>query len=521
MSIESSLSFHNDTTWSLEHDKRVSEKLPKNVNPEDCKYNVYWSGNMTLEEFYDKYFEDAFQEYEKKKSKKDRFEGTYLEKISKISAEKEKVVRDLKNRHAPYKELRKANKYTKPAYQVVITIGNCDENPEFKHGGEKEDIAKEILTKYMNSFEKRNSGLKLVCGAVHCDEGDRFDADGNIEKVGGNIHLHITYVPVAKSERGQRIVNSLTKALSSMGIENDKTKDPVTGNFLTAQIKWQNREREYLSELCKEYDINIVAKGKGNEKHLAVDDYQRKKEIDYVNETKRQNQERSKQLDIREGTINAILEDNPSLSEIEGIINENIEVVQRNDELEKRENTNQDFIKSVREDYFSESSALWDERKKEKEKLKQLIKKARDTKRFDEIEYKKLMKSIYYTNERFITKLFKLIYALLFRFKLKKEEQELQELVERNKAMKEKSKEIVEAGRNLTDALKTKDTNKVLEALENWDYAIGKVEDSIYHKLDLDFERERIKREEYEDRMSRRETYSDSSRNSVDFDDLR
>jgi hypothetical protein len=70
MSIQSSLSFHNDKTWSLEHDERKGKKMPANVNPEDSCHNIYWKGNMTIVEFYDKYFEEAFQEQELKRKPK-------------------------------------------------------------------------------------------------------------------------------------------------------------------------------------------------------------------------------------------------------------------------------------------------------------------------------------------------------------------------------------------------------------------------------------------------------------------
>ena len=158
---------------------------------------------------------------------------------------------------------------------------------------------------------------------------------------------------------------------------------------------------------------------------------------------KRQLKEQSDALDIREQTIQAILEVNPTIEEIEGVINENVEVVQRNDELERRENTNQDFIQSLRENYFLESAAIWNARKKEKEKLKKMIKELTDTKRFDEKKYKALMNSIFYSNECILLKLFKFIYSIFFRYRLRTEEQQLQQLVELNKLMKEKSKKLL------------------------------------------------------------------------------
>ena len=44
-----------------------------------------------------------------------------------------------------------------------------------------------------------------------------------------------------------------------MGIYSDKTKDPITGKYQTAQIKWQYRERDFLTKLCKEYQKKATA----------------------------------------------------------------------------------------------------------------------------------------------------------------------------------------------------------------------------------------------------------------------
>lgn len=519
--INASLSFHNDTSWSLEHDLRKRKRLPTNVNPEDCQYNIYWSGNMTLKQFYNKYFENSYKEFQSHLRVDKRDDSpTYFEKLSRIANEKEKIIRDLKNSHAPYNEIRKHSRYVKPAYQVVVTLGNCKENPEFKHGGEKEDVAKEILSEYMNSFEKRNPGLKMVCAAIHCDEGDRFDADGNLEKIGGNIHLHLTYVPVAECSRGQRIQNSLSAALHSMGIYRDETKDPITGMKKTEQIKWQDRERDYISSVCKDYDINIVAKG-NNEKHLSVDDYQRREEIKYINEEKKRNDERSKKLDNREKVINSILEKNPTNSEIEGIISENIEVVQRNVELERREKMQQDFIKESREKYFKESKPIWDEYHSYKDKLKNLTRNLSQKKKVDEKRLKKLLYDIGDRSEGLIVRLVKFVFSLFFRYKLRKEEEELVRLTELNKEIKEKAKVVIDASKDLNKTFyaSEKKLEDVLEALEKWEFAAHRLEDSIISKVNIDLQNEKYQREAYEKRMANRERIDNSD--NIGFDELR
>ena len=65
-------------------------------------------------------------------------------------------------------------------------------------------------------------------------------------------HLHIDYIPVAHAyKNGMEIRNSLTKALQQMGFAKavSKTKNET--------VAWQERERSYLTELCKEHGIEI------------------------------------------------------------------------------------------------------------------------------------------------------------------------------------------------------------------------------------------------------------------------
>lgn len=66
MAIDATLSFHKDNTWSIEHDLRKAKKLPSNVKPDKICDNIYWEGNMSIKEFYDKYFENSFAEWNKK-----------------------------------------------------------------------------------------------------------------------------------------------------------------------------------------------------------------------------------------------------------------------------------------------------------------------------------------------------------------------------------------------------------------------------------------------------------------------
>lgn len=69
-------------------------------------------------------------------------------------------------------------------------------------------------------------------------------------------HLHLDYIPVAHGYKtGRSTRNSLTKGLQEMGIASAVSKSD------TETMHWQEREMAYLSELCKEHEIEIEVLG--------------------------------------------------------------------------------------------------------------------------------------------------------------------------------------------------------------------------------------------------------------------
>ena len=69
-------------------------------------------------------------------------------------------------------------------------------------------------------------------------------------------HLHLDYIPVAHGYKtGLSTRNSLTKGLQEMGIASAVSKSD------TETMHWQERERAYISELCKEHEIEIEVLG--------------------------------------------------------------------------------------------------------------------------------------------------------------------------------------------------------------------------------------------------------------------
>ena len=69
-------------------------------------------------------------------------------------------------------------------------------------------------------------------------------------------HLHLDYIPVAHGYKtGLSTRNSLTKGLQEMGIE------PAKGKNDNETMHWQQREREFITGLCRERGLDIEVLG--------------------------------------------------------------------------------------------------------------------------------------------------------------------------------------------------------------------------------------------------------------------
>lgn len=117
------------------------------------------------------------------------------------------------------------------------------------------------LQRFAEKWDARNPNLRLIGAYIHCDE------------TNGTVHLHIDYIPVAECTRGMKLQNSLDRALQQQGFKSENIHQ-------TAQIAWQDREREALCAICRDFNIDAqhnqgISKGR---KHLSTKEYIRAKE---------------------------------------------------------------------------------------------------------------------------------------------------------------------------------------------------------------------------------------------------
>ncbi|MCR5201371.1 MAG: plasmid recombination protein [Saccharofermentans sp.] len=203
---------------SINHNNR--DFIASNVDANRSAMNVTYI-KKPIEQAYEEIFGDAVREYNAKQKRNDRKIDNYLSKI-KTSKNNEKIF-----------------------YENVVQIGKRDDTGILDEDGNITDealLAKEILDEYARTFQERNPNLILFNSVLHMDE--------------ATPHLHMDYIPVAHGYKtGLSTRNSLAKGLQEMGIE------PAKGKNDNETMHWQQRERDYLTDLCRKRGLEIGVLG--------------------------------------------------------------------------------------------------------------------------------------------------------------------------------------------------------------------------------------------------------------------
>lgn len=233
------ISFHCGSNWSRGHNIRDE----RYTNKQEHIDKVLTQQNVTVRDVpvrqaYAEIFGQAVEEYNAKQQRSDRRITDYYDKI-------------------------KQNKRKHPVYECIVQIGDRSDT------GNAAEQEKQALIRFAEEWDKNNPNLKLVGAYIHADEPN------------GTVHMHIDFIPVAKCNRGMALQNSFAKALEQQGFKGVKASE-------TAQMKWQQAQREILEQLCADHQIEAKANQGLTHIHLSSEEYQRAKE--------RQKQEISQQL---------------------------------------------------------------------------------------------------------------------------------------------------------------------------------------------------------------------------------
>lgn len=290
MAHDFNLSFHEGDSFSIEHDNR--DFISPNVDAEKCGRNIHYQGNVDLEKFYDQTFQKSYEEYIKKqidaghKKRVENLPKTYYEFIRQQQLEQEKIKQQMRLEKKHFKEIHKEDKYQRVAKQIIVQVGNID---DFEHltpeqAEQLHNQMKDILKEYMETFQTENPNFKIVNAVIHVDE------------MSMSPHLHLTYVPVAEMSRGQRVQNSLNSSLKAMGFTTDKQKDE-NGVWLTAQMKWQTKERTRMIAIAKKHGLNIGYTKGNRTQSRSIDEYRKARQEERIAESSKKVEQLEQQAD--------------------------------------------------------------------------------------------------------------------------------------------------------------------------------------------------------------------------------
>ena len=227
---------------SLSHNRR--DFIAENVDSSRTPLNIEYC-NEDIRAVYHELFDDALAHYNEKQTRRDRVIDDYYEKI-------------------------RTGKQEKLFEELIIQIGNKDDMNATSENGQ---LARQMLDKYMQSFQQRNPTLRVFSAHLHMDE--------------ATPHLHIDFIPFTTgSKRGLETRVSLKKALEALGFTGG-TKSHTELN------QWIESEKQALASIMARHDIEWEQKGT-HEEHLSVLDYKK--------------QERSKEVAALENQIDTLQE---------------------------------------------------------------------------------------------------------------------------------------------------------------------------------------------------------------------
>ena len=275
----------------------------------------------TLEECYEQIFGEAVKKYNAKQKRKDRRIENYLETI----------LND--KRQGKHKNI-KANGRRKPAYEMIIQLGNRDNRPD-------DEKASRVLKDFCNFLIKKYPNIVPIGIYLHNDE---FSIDEEThQKIFSPVHIHFDFVYVAhlgKSlKTGMELQCSMSGALAEMGFVTAKGKG-------TGQQQLEESARHTLQDFAEERGIKIDRTPGEKHSHKEKPVYQQMKE----------NEKKEKSLSKKEQQLEKDRTD----------LNKNIEFFnQKSEQLEKdiQANTDKSLDLFIKENQLSKKEKEIDEQK--------------------------------------------------------------------------------------------------------------------------------------------------------------
>ncbi len=296
---------------NLRDPKIVSSE--KHIDPNRPHENILDCG--TLEQCYEQIFREAVNKYNAKQKRKDRRIQNYLDTI----------LND--KRQGKHKNM-KADGSRKPAYEMIIQIGNRDNRPE-------DEVATTVLKKFCGFLAEKYKNIIPIGIYLHNDE---FSIDEETkERIYSPVHIHFDFVYVAhlgKSlKTGMELQSSMSGALAEMGFITTKGKG-------TAQTQFEEACRHDLQDFAEEQGMKIDRSPGEKHSHQQKPVYQQMKENEKKEQRlKEQEQQIMKNRESLNKNINIYNEAVKNLSsEIEKHKDKSVELMDKETSLIQKTN---------------------------------------------------------------------------------------------------------------------------------------------------------------------------------------
>ncbi len=281
-------SAHNGSRFSQRHN--CNKEFRNNEPHIDKNREIIVLEYESIRDFYQRFFQEYVDDYNAKQKRKDRIIEDYYQSVL-------------------------TNKKLKPAYELIVQVGNIDSRPN-------EETCISIMKEFYHTWKERNPNFEIISAAIHLDE--------------KTPHMHIDYVPISyKNSRGLEVQIGLEKALNEMGYKSEKYHD-------TAQIKWEREQLSELIQICNSYGIVIENPKNIGAKHLEKEDYISKKIID----KEKQMNEMEIEINNKKNQMQYIDE------ELENKIqNANQKIIYINDYIQQKASSANQQIKAIKSEY--------------------------------------------------------------------------------------------------------------------------------------------------------------------------
>lgn len=404
--------------------------------------------DMTVEEAYHILFDHALAEYNKGKKPSRQIKDYYAHIMEQYKKGEAKLQEAISAGSSKTEQRRIKSKYAKPYYEVIITIGNCDcYDGAFSSTGDKAEITKEILNKYMTEFQERNPHLFVFSAYQHMDEQTN--------------HIHCCYIPWTDLPgRGLPVRVSENGAFTQQGLTTGKLGDIGT-------IRFQEQERKVIAEIAKEYGINIV-EGRHSKKHLSKEEYilHQEQEKSKAN-AELVEQEAGELLQEQDNFIDFVQNSDRAIAYLEHI--ENQELRKTVLEYESVKQRNEKILSESWLEFNSSTSAYFEQYRRKKKMLFEEIKRARQDSYYSRKRLKSILYDIAHNNDFFIVKMFKLVVALFIAVESQSLENVVKKLQKKNQEIKHQAKIIMQSSQIVGTKLRKESLDKIEHTLTEYE----------------------------------------------------